>query len=197
MQLKASSFDLYWRNPIALPANNIGIETWVKTASESATGVSVIAYDGISGTNGMGLLRTAEATPFGGTEAVYEAVIGSSTIGFTAVPAGQWAHLALVRAGGTDTFYVDGQAVGTGTASIADPTLVFSIGAQYCPLCGSVFPAIKAFDGNVDEVRLFTFQPGQFDPATDLLYSAVPEPVALSLFALFGITLARRRRAAR
>jgi hypothetical protein len=73
---------------------------------------------------------------------------------------------------------------------------VFSIGAQYCPLCGSALPGTKPFDGNVDEVGLFTFQPGQFDPVTDLLYSAVPEPAALAFFALSTATLLTRRRTA-
>src|SRR5581483_4477905 len=125
MQLKSSSFDLYWRNPIALPADNVGIEAWVKTASEPPAGsAGVIAYDGTSGINGMGLVRTTNATPFGGTEGVYERGVGSTVIGFSAMPACQWVHLAVVRDGATDTFYVNGQSAGSATASITYPSLV-------------------------------------------------------------------------
>jgi hypothetical protein len=62
-------------------------------------------------------------------------------------------------------------------------------------LCGSINPTSSAFDGNVDEVRLFTFQPGQFNAATDLLYSAVPEPTALwgaTFIGTFLVSLRRR-----
>ena len=193
MQFKASSFDVYWRGTIALPADNFGIETWVKTASDPAAGAdSVVVSDGIAGTNGVSFVRTANATPLGGTEAVYAAMVGPTTVGFSGTPAGQWAHLALVRSGGTDTFYVDGQPAGTSQAAVTDPGLAFTVGAAYCPLCGSLVSTSRPFDGNIDEVRLFTFQPGQFDAASDLLYRAVPEPAAVYAGALVAMLLRRR-----
>jgi len=195
MQFKSSSLDVYWRDPIALPADNFGIETWVKTAADPAAGSqAVIVSDGTAGTNGVGFVRTANATPLGGTEAVYAGMFGGTTIGFSAAPAGQWVHLAMVRSAGIDTFYINGQSAGTGSTPASDPGLAFTIAASYCPQCASVNPTSSAFDGNVDEVRLFTFQPGQFNAATDLLYSAVPEPAALLLAALLTILLLARPR---
>jgi len=75
-------------------------------------------------------------------------------------------RLALVRAGGVATVYENGIAVGTTTTeSRATPT-TFTIGANQ----NTATPTFEGrFKGSIDQVRLFTFVPGTFNPATDLL----------------------------
>lgn len=194
MQFSPQTLDAYYRlTPVTTLTDNVGIEAWVNTATDpTGVGQSVIAYDGTPGADGFGLLRVADATPFGGLSPVYVARMGATTVGFSALPAGQWVHLALVREAGTATFYVNGQASGTSSAALSAATETFSVGASYCAVCDRPIPTADYLDGLVDEVRVFSFAPGQFNAASDLLYSAVPEPSVL--VPLCGLLLLRRRR---
>ncbi|HEX5219679.1 MAG TPA: LamG-like jellyroll fold domain-containing protein [Verrucomicrobiae bacterium] len=99
-----------------------------------------------------------------GTE--YRASLGGMTA-FAPVPAvaGVWAHLALVRDNGTATFYVNGVASGTSLGIPQPATNSFMIGAH------PQFAVNTWFEGAVDEVRVFTFAPGQFS-TNDLLVNA-------------------------
>lgn len=196
MQFSPKTLDAYYRlAPVTTLTDNVGIEAWVKTVSDSAaSGTGVVAYDGTPGADGFGLLRVADATPFGGLSPVYVGRIGNATVGFSAVPAGDWVHLALVRSGGVTTFYVNGQAAGTSASTLDAATQTFTIGASYCAVCDRINPTADYLDGLVDDVRVFSFAPGQFSAAADLSFSSVPEPAAAILYMAAPLFCRRRRR---
>jgi 1-phosphatidylinositol phosphodiesterase len=133
--------------------DNFGIELWVKPST--LTGNQCLAYNGHTGTSGWGLYQ------FG---ANYGALFGGVIIfGSGPAAAGVWTHLALVRNNGAATLYVNGVASGTVPDGPNVPAGRFAIGAQPQSL------AAEFFAGALDEVRVFTFQPGQFSP-DNLLY---------------------------
>ena len=197
MQFSPKTLDAYYRlAPVTTLTDNVGIEAWVKTASDPpASGTGVVAYDGAPSTDGFGLLRVADATPFGGLSPVYVGRIGNTTVGFSAVPAGDWVHLALVRSGGATTFYVNGQPAGTSASTLDAATQTFTIGASYCAVCDRINPTADYLDGLVDDVRVFSFAPGQFSAAADLSFSSVPEPAAALLLVAVPLFCRRGRRA--
>ncbi|MDB6016203.1 MAG: hypothetical protein JWR19_692 [Pedosphaera sp.] len=146
--------------------DNFGLEAWVKTDSTSDS--HFIAYNGNTSSNGWGILQDGSSgnfiALFGGV-----VVMGSDT-----VPTNQWTHLALVRDSGTATFYVNGVAGGTTSGDPLPPTGSFAIGAV------PENPATGLFNGQIDEVRAFTFAPGAFQ-MNDLLYNpAVPIPLGFT-----------------
>jgi 1-phosphatidylinositol phosphodiesterase len=137
--------------------DNFGIELWVKP--NDTTGTKCLAYNGHSGTSGWGLYQF---------DANYGVLFGGRAIfGSGPATAGVWTHLALVRNNGTATLYVNGVASGTVPDSPNVPAGRFAVGAQPQSL------AAEFFAGALDEVRVFTFQPGQFSPDS-LLYQPKP-----------------------
>ncbi len=138
--------------------NNFGIEAWVRTLSETA-GTYVIAHNGNPGANGWGLQAVVSISPLGDPLVAYTGRFGGGAAvgGGTSRRAGAWTHLALVRDNGTNRFYLNGAAAGSAsTTTPATPAGAFSIGG------------LPALVGAIDEVRVFTFAPGQFK-ADDLL----------------------------
>lgn len=195
MSFDPATLDAYYRDPIAAPSDNLGIQGWVKSSGQgSGSGTGVIAFNGFSGTSGFGLVRVEGGTPFGGLAPVYEGLLGGTVVGFVAVPDERWVHLALVRDSGTTTFYVNGQAAGSSSVALSPPTQAFSIGASYCAQCAAPIPTSDYLKGLVDEVRVFDFQPGAFDPARDLFFQAVPEPSVAATLLIGPLLLLRRRR---
>lgn len=80
--------------------------------------------------------------------------------------AGAWTHLALVRASGTATFYVNGVPAGSTTIGPIAPVGAFMVGAAALP------SAAEHFNRLLDEVRVFTFEPERFS-RNDLLLPPV------------------------
>ena len=134
-----------------LQADNVGIEAWVK--SEDATRTALIAHNGMSsylGSRGFGLIQA------NGSYSGHLA--GVALVGGSAVQTGVWTHLALLRSDGIWQFYVNGILNGTVEAAPNSPlpsTDSFAIGSDLSRSGGF-------FLGQVDEVRVFTFAPGQF-----------------------------------
>ena len=145
----------YLSNAIVSSAvNNFGVEAWVKP-NATENGNRTIVYNGSPTANGWGFIQR------GGTE--YMGSLGGMTaFGSGTAAAGVWAHLALVRDNGTTTFYVNGVASGTSVGNAMTPTNSFMVAAH------PQFVANTWFNGAVDEVRVFTFAPGQFS-TNDLL----------------------------
>jgi hypothetical protein len=157
------------------PADDWGIEAWVQADTNGAAIVSAMAYNGNSANSGMGLYQ------FQGN---YIGLVGGKAfVGSSPINVGEWVHLAMVTSGGASTFYVNG--VSNGTGPQPNPaTDQFNIAGRP--------DNMELFDGRVDEVRVFTFQPGQFSTA-DLLVN-VPEPAAMGLIGFAGLAALRRRR---
>ena len=131
--------------------NNFGIELWVK--ARDVSGFKCLAYNGDATASGWGLYQ------FGNS---YGALFGGVTyIGMFSAPVtpGAWTHLALVRDNGVTKFYMDGIARATNTTAVPLlPTGRFAVGAAPQSLNQ------EFFNGSLDEVRVFTFEPGQFSP---------------------------------
>lgn len=133
--------------------NNFGIEAWVRT--ETTTGNHTIAYNGNTSNAGWGIYQ------LGGT---FNGLFGGiAVVGSAPVTLETWTHVALVRDSGLATLYVNGVASGT---SGSTPN---AVGANPFFIGGNPGNAPETFNGNVDQVRTFTFTPGQFNAATDLL----------------------------
>ena len=145
--------------------DNFGLELWVKPDTDS--GAHVLAHNGITGTDGWGL-RQVDTNCFG-------VLAGVTNFGTALVATNAWTHLALVRNNGLSTLYVNGVPSGTTTLDPGVPTVRFGIGGQ---TTGN--PSSAYFQGQLDEVRVFTFAPGQF--STNDLLSKVSPPVVTTLF---------------
>lgn len=179
--------------PISTVTDNFGIEAWVRPTSTA--GNSVIAYNGDTSTSGGGIFRQGNG---------YGVLYGGNVLAVVAgsVALNQWTHLAVVRNAGTTTIYRNGVSIGSTATAPNLPAGGFSIGTN--PTAASEF-----FSGEIDEVRMFTFSPGQFvvgDLLTGLSYSEPTRGVpatswhaqGLLLLALFGLgAWTLRRRASR
>jgi hypothetical protein len=102
----------------------------------------------------------------------------------TTVALNTWTDLALVKSGGTISFYVNGVLAGSNSGA-ANTSGLFAFGLQQNV-------GTNGFQGDFDEARFFTFDPGAFTTA-DLVY-AVPETSTVLLGGLGMLALLRRRR---
>lgn len=153
-----------YHSPVTTVVDNFGIECWVKPAGTS--GGQVIAYNGNTATGGWGLLINNSST--------YQALYGGKILfGTNAAVPNVWTHLALVRNSGMATFYVNGIATITSPVTPAVPASNFAIGAP------PQSPTSEFYTGLIDEVRVFTFAPGQFS-TNDLLLNRKPTVTTLS-----------------
>lgn len=144
------STDGYTRtSPVSTATDNFGIEAWIKPGSTASP--QVIAYNGNGTFDGFGLLV------YDGTLQGQYGGITKIDTGVAATP-GVWRHVALVKDNGVTQIYVDGSLVYN--TAISGPNLAttgFAIGRS---------PEVAAtyLTGSVDDVRVFTFAPGTFDP---------------------------------
>jgi hypothetical protein len=135
--------------------DNFGVEAWVRSSGD--TDNAVVAYNGNTALGGWGLFR------LGGTWTyLYGGVV--VPVGVPVQP-NVWTHLAVVRDNGITRFYVNGVQFGADDPSAPMvPEPGFAIG-------GNPEADVELFDGLIDEVRVFTFQPGRF-AVTDLNINA-------------------------
>ena len=140
--------------------DNFGVETWVKPGSDVTNGKTLV-YNGSTATSGWGLVMGSST---------YSVLFGGSVV-FGSAPAvpNTWVHLALVRTQGTNTLYVNGAPASSYVGGFYPASGNFAVGAP--PQLGSSQAVSGAFSGLVDEVRVFSFAPGQFSP-NDLLLNA-------------------------
>ncbi len=146
-----------------------------------------MAYNGSTSSSGWGLFRVGLNYGFLYGGVTYFAVAPLTT---------EWTHLALVREAGTTRMFVDGEMRFLDVVGPATPAGDFMIG-------GNPEVASEGFDGLIDEVRVFTFEPGEFS-INDLNLSNPPEPLAVPLhnsngrlvlilmLLLFGLLVVRR-----
>ncbi len=99
-----------------------------------------------------------------------------------------WVHLAVIRAAGITTFYIDGVAQ-AGTITDAPDHNAAHISVN--PGGGG---ADNYFDGNIDEARIVTFDTGESTQNVLNALQAVPEPSSAAFIGLGGLALILRRR---
>jgi hypothetical protein len=162
---------------MATNVDNFGIECWAKPTALG--GGQVIAYNGSTGGSGDG----GWGIIIGSDNNYYGLYGGVTTLGGVPATANVWTHLALVRASGTATLYVNGVAAGTTNAAkpIGPTAGGFALGAP------PQSPTSQFFTGLIDEVRVFTFAPGQFS-TNDLLEAQAP-PVITNIFMVPALTI--------
>lgn len=144
---------------VSTAVDNFGIEAWVKPMS---TNDATVFYNGRTDTSGWGVTIGSGRYNilYGGVQIIPGPVI----------ELGVWAHVALVRSNGTSTLYVHAAPVATSSSTPNIPTGNFGLAAP------PQSPTSQNFSGLIDEVRVFTFNPAQFNP-TDLLANVPVEPV--------------------
>jgi hypothetical protein len=172
-------------NDQTIPADNWGVQFMVRSTNH--TSITVGDFRAVFGmAEGVIGGLVIEAANIGGTvywdvnrQAVQNLITPRNAL--TTVT-GEWTSLALVKNGGTTSFYVNGQPAGSTTTAYATSGL-FAFGLQQNV-------GTKGFKGDFDEASFFTFNAGEFNAATDL----IPESSAALLGGLGLLGLLRRRR---
>ena len=158
--------------------DNFGIEFWTRTsqlgtATLFATGTTGHIVFGIASGNWL-------AAVHGG------GWIGGSEGSGQTIAANTWTHLAIIRNNGVSTFYINGVAQ-TGTLNVAPS----GHGTGHI---GVASGRASAYAGDLDELRMFTFDPAVDNPVAALnLQAAVPEPSSTALLGLSSLALILRR----
>ena len=145
----------YLSNAVVTSAvDNFGLEAWVKPNTISGT-YNFVAYNGNTANNGWGIAWQ---------NGTFQGWFGNVVLfGSGAVTPGTWAHVALVRDSGFSTLYLNGVPVSSPTGfGPNSPDTGFALGIR------PQTAAAEFFNGAIDEVRVFTFAPGQFT-TNDLL----------------------------
>lgn len=100
---------------------------------------------------------------------------------------GEWVHMAVVDQGGVKTAYLNGTPL-TSVNRTVTFDFAFAIGAR-----GD--NGAESFQGRVDGVHLFTFNPGEFQVSDLGRTTMIPEPAGLAVLGMFGfLPLLRRRK---
>lgn len=166
-------------NPLNGRTQNYGVELWVKASSEASSELVVFAFN----PDQSGMLQILQ-TSDGDVQGFVGAIAGRAYVGNGANIVNEWVHLAAVVFDADVFFYVNGEHVGT-TSQLPEPVQsAFTLGQK--PGGG------KPFAGQIDELRLFTFNSGEFQ-VSDLSYY-VPEPASLGMIGMAGLALLGRRR---
>jgi hypothetical protein len=161
--------DRYSGALISTATDNFGVEAWVKSDGSTELNATLV-YNGSTGTSGWGLFRLGDEYGF-----LYGGVVLSGVAPLTT----EWTHLALVRDAGMTRVFVNGvQSFESGVAPAA-PSGSFLVG-------GNPLVATEGFDGLIDEVRVFTFEPGQFEVADLNLGTPLPAPRAVPVHSTGG-----------
>jgi hypothetical protein len=151
----------YSRTGLFDARDNFGAEAFVCARNEE--GFHVVLQYG-SGSHGWSLVRNAKG---------FQVLLGGvALVGWSGdQPANQWVHVAVVRDSGKTTFYFNGRPMGSSDAKLndADDKAEFSIGA-------ATGGKDQFLDGDVDEVRVFTFEPGTFDASQLLMNRSTTPP---------------------
>lgn len=176
---KSQSFtptDAFFTRIVAAQTDNVGMEAWVRANDNESIGN--VVHQGSSGSpssaSGFGILQVND-TWSGHIANV--AFVGSSPL-----TVNEWTHLAMVLNGGEFQFYVNGSLNATSSSSFQPYDLLTDTASIGAIRDTSGVTWNSPFLGQIDEVRIFTFAPGEFS-VSDL--NVIPEPSTLALSTLF------------
>lgn len=176
-------------NPQTVPLDDWGVQFMVRstnTVGISGTGAFRGVYgmlDAAAGGLVIEARRHSDGNVYWDVNRAGQANLIIPRNSTTLVTDNDWTALALVRSGGVLSFYVDRILAGTSTGSIGTTDGRLALGFQQGV-------GTNQFKGDFDEASFFTFGPGAFNAATDL----IPEPNVAMLGGLGVLALLRRRR---
>ncbi len=181
--------DTFWDTGYVPPATNYGVEIWIKPQGDAPNAgghwyqsdneVWIFSSGGFNcctGPSGGACVRVIKS--FGGLPSYIQAGIIISTDSRNiasfgpqiAVDTNSWMHLALINTNGIISFWTNGVLCAVNDqGNETAPAGVMHLGTD---------GAWNGFNGFIDEERVFTFtNASDFNPATDLLYSASPRVI--------------------
>lgn len=166
-------------NYTSLPNNNVAIGVFAK-ASAIAGNTGTIFGTG----DGGGLDLSLSSNGWAGSlfNVAWVGPAGGASGSFVA---DTWVHLALIRADGLTTFYIDGIAQGTSLATApvnSSPHISVSPGG------------FTYFDGGIDDARAVFFDSGESTASVLNALRGIPEPSSAAFIAVAGLAFVRRRR---
>ena len=164
----------------AIPTDNFAFEAWARVPTASLSQVAPVFTMGNSGpyvnvgiNNGNWFATLNGAGWVGGNSGAGQPASGDT-----------WTHLALVRSNGTSTFYINGVAQAGTLGNVPNHT-----GSAHI----AVIPGgSQRYVGDLDEIRVFTFNPAQDDPVA--AFNLIPEPSTMALLGLGLLAVFGRRR---
>ena len=141
--------------------DNFVVEVFARAQTDD--GFHVVVQYG-SGSYGWSIVRNNKG---------FQVLLGGvALIGWSGdIATGEWAHLAIVRETGVTKFFVNGKPSGEGNQALneADAKAPLSVGANT--------EGKECFKGQIDDLRIFRFAAGTFNPA--LLLVNDPEGKAI------------------
>jgi hypothetical protein len=171
---------------VTVPLDNFAVEMWVRVSND-AQSVGIFSM----GRRADGNLRFHVENGYWAASYKGLGWIGSDPINSPAssqaITENLWTHLAVIRANGISTFYINGDAQ-SGTSSA---TPVHETGRAHI---GVFNQSPTYFSGDVDELRVFTFDALSDDPVSALSVSSIPEPSSLLVIGLSAMAFTSRRR---
>ena len=163
----------------SLATNNVAIGVFAKAAAIGANTGTIFGTG-----DGGGLDLSLAANGWAGS-LFNVAWVGPADGAPGSFTSNKWVHLALIRADGLTTFYIDGVPQG---ASLA--TAPFNSSPHI-----SVSPGgFSYFDGGIDEARAVTFDSGASTAAVLGALQGIPEPSSVAFIGVACLALVRRRR---
>ena len=163
----------------AIPTDNFAVEVWARPQQSQATN-TFVAMNGV--TNGS---LKFDITNTGLWQVSYHNVdwVGAPNGTGQTVTPDVWTNLAVIRENGVSTLYIDGiaQAATTNVAPVFGNSLHIGVSPGGAP----------GFQGDLDQLRAFTFDPNTDDAVAALSINqvAVPEPASITLWCLLSVAL--------
>ncbi|GAA5121757.1 LamG domain-containing protein [Luteolibacter yonseiensis] len=178
------SSDAFGANMATIPVDNFAIGMWVRVADADRQAGIFSPGRRADGNLRFHVENGYFAASYKGVGWIGDDPTDGGTVG-QAITENEWTHLAVVRSKGVSTFYINGLAQG-GTSTA---TPVHETGRSHL---GVFNQGLSRYSGDIDEIRIFSFDPDTDNPVSAL---QVPEPSALVLcLGAIGCLVTRRRK---